>query len=604
MPGRKSFYVAAFFIVCLLIPAVASAEREVKISIFNFDTVNIEAAGYGTTVSNMLATSLKSTTDFDIIDRKNLEAFLMLNDLQQNDDLKNVVNIGNRLGLYAVVTGSVEKKGAIITITCKVIQIDKKNIIFRTTARSVGDAGLVNETNKLSTKIKDILTKSSSASAEDEAGGRSSGPTDVKARAGGSNKIFLTWNSPPDQKDTGYKIFRSRSEKGPFAKIAQVETTEYRDEYLDTETTYYYKIRSYDSRGRQSGFSDIASAATAPTPNPPIILKTVPHVKAIEVVWAPSPARSADPNPMKGYKLYRAKVESGPYSPVATILGRDVGLGGSSTTTLDKLLKVEYIDKNLADGEDYYYKVSAYDVKDLESDLSAPIKGSTIPVVRNLSVRDDMIREIELTWDHIPSPLIKGYYVYRGTQESGEFSKIKKVDRSSTDKSPTMRYTDEQGLGDNVTYYYKVTAYNGDNKETSPSVPASATTKGKPPVVKDLKATGGQVKQVTLEWKGNSQEEVRGYVVYRSGETYGTYTRIDKISGREKKNFVDKKLDDNGTYCYRITTYNKVDVESEMTDAVCATTKPRPSKPTGLSGQNLQVKKVPLRWSANAEKDI
>jgi fibronectin type 3 domain-containing protein len=167
-----------------------------------------------------------------------------------------------------------------------------------------------------------------------------------------------------------------------------------------------------------------------------------------------------------------------------------------------------------------------------------------------------------------------------------------------------MKYTDEQGLGDNTTYYYKVTAYNGDGKETSPSVPASATTKGRPPVVEGLKAAAGQVKQVTLEWKDNPQEEVRGYVIYRSGETYGTYTRIDKISGRDKKSFVDKKLDDNGTYCYRLTTYNKVDVESEMSDAVCAVTKPRPAMPTGLSGTDLQVKKIPLKWSANAEKDI
>ncbi len=601
MIGTRSSFTVLLCLLLLSIPVVISAEPAIKISVFNFGTVNLEAAGYGTTVSNMLVTSLKSIGDFDILDRKDLETFLTLNDLQQNDDLDNVKKVGDRLGLYAVVTGSVEKKGAIITINCKVNHIDRKKIIFSCRSRSVGDAGLINETNKLSIKIKHALANSLKTAEIDTSG--LSEPMDVKARAGGSSRVCLTWKSPSGQKDAGYKIFRSISDKGPFAKIAQVTTAEYTDEYLETKTMYYYKIRSYDSRGRQSGFSSIVSAETAPTPNPPIILKTLSHIKGIEVIWAPSPAKCDDPNELKGYKLYRAKVEQGPYKQIATILGRDIGLGAQSTT-LDKLLKVSYIDKNLADGEDYYYKVTAYDVKDLESDLSAPIKGLTIPVVRNLSARGDMIREIELSWDHISSSFIKGYYVYRSTEENNGFIKIKEIDRSSSDKSPMIKYTDDQGLADKVTYYYRVTALEDKDKETSPSMSVFATTKGKPPIAEALQAASGQVKQVKLIWKENAQEEVKGYKIYRSQESYGKYVVIDKISGKNKNNFVDEKLIDNGTYCYRITTYNKVDVESEMSDAICATTKPRPAKPSGFSGESLQVKKTPLRWSANAEKDI
>lgn len=598
----SSTFIIVLCFLLLFIPAVAIAEPAVKISIFNFGTVNLEAAGYGTTVSNMLVTSLKSTADFDILDRKELETFLMLNDLQQNDELHNVIGIGNRLGLYAVVIGSVEKKGAIITINCKVIRIDRKKSILSCRSRSVGDAGLINETNKLSTKIKHALTKSFQTE-EKVYKMVLNEPMNVKARAGGSTRVCLTWKSSPEQQDAGYKIFRGISERGPFAKIAQVTATEYTDDYLETNTRYYYKIRSYDYRGRQSGFSAIVFAETAPTPNPPIILKTIPHIKGVEVIWAPSPAKCDDPNDLKGYKLYRAKVEKGPYKQVATILGRDIGLD-SQSTTLDKLLKVSYIDKNLADGEDYYYKVTAYDVKDLESDLSAPIKGVSTPVVRDLSARGDMIREIELSWDHIPSSLIKGYYVYRSTEENNGFIKIKKLDRNTSDKAPTIKYTDDQGLADKVTYYYRVTAFEDKDKETSPSVSVFVTTKGKPPIVEGLQVASGQVKQATLDWKENAQEEVKGYKIYRSQETYGKYVAIENISGRNKNNFVDEKLDDNGTYCYRITTYNKVDVESEMSDAVCATTKPRPAKPLVFSGESLRVKKVPLRWSVNAEKDI
>jgi fibronectin type 3 domain-containing protein len=51
-------------------------------------------------------------------------------------------------------------------------------------------------------------------------------------------------------------------------------------------------------------------------------------------------------------------------------------------------------------------------------------------------------------------------------------------------------------------------------------------------------------------------------------------------------------------------TFNKVNVESELSETIVAVTKPRPAKPSGLSGEALKVKEVPLTWQPNPEKDI
>jgi fibronectin type 3 domain-containing protein len=63
-------------------------------------------------------------------------------------------------------------------------------------------------------------------------------------------------------------------------------------------------------------------------------------------------------------------------------------------------------------------------------------------------------------------------------------------------------------------------------------------------------------------------------------------------------------LEDGTTYRYRLTTYNRVTVESEAAPAVTARTKPRPEKPSGFNGESAKAKAVPLRWSPNPEKDI
>ena len=93
-----------FLLATLLWPISVQAQSsaQIKISIFNFGTVNSDASGYGTTVTNMLINSLATDPTLVMLDRKELESFLNLNDLQQNDNMDNVLLIGSRLGLDVI----------------------------------------------------------------------------------------------------------------------------------------------------------------------------------------------------------------------------------------------------------------------------------------------------------------------------------------------------------------------------------------------------------------------------------------------------------------------------------------------------------------------
>ena len=92
-------------VICPAFNASATIPR-IKVSVFNFTTVNLEASGYNTMVANMLMSNLGCESSLSILERKELEAFLSMNDLQQDDNLENVTHIGSRLGLSAVVVGS------------------------------------------------------------------------------------------------------------------------------------------------------------------------------------------------------------------------------------------------------------------------------------------------------------------------------------------------------------------------------------------------------------------------------------------------------------------------------------------------------------------
>ncbi len=588
---------------CLCVWSLPAAAGQIKMSVFTFSTASLEASGYGTTVANMLMNSLKAEPELDVLDRKELEAFLALNELQQDENLENVVQIGTRLGLNAVVTGTVEKKGPLILVNCKVVQVEKKRIIVGTQVRSLGDAGLGREMTQLAAAIRTAVVGAAAKPAETDSGMK--GPVNLRKRAG-NLKVYLSWDDAPGGAAHGYEVFRALAEAGPFTRLAQVTKPEYLDQTVERNRKYYYKIRSFGAGGQQSGFSEIITAESALTPNPPIILKTERHIKSIQLTWAPAPIASEDPLKLAGYKLYRAETEQGPYREAAMISFVPQS-AGTDAAAADTSVKVTYADKGLPDGKDYYYRLTAYNEKDLESEFSLPVKGSTVPSVGGLKAQGGMIREVRLEWNAIECPSLKGYAVYRSTAENEGYARIKRVDVPDAGKS--VRFEDRDGLGDNVRYFYRVTGVEDPEAETSPSATVHAVTRGKPPTPQNVKAKSGLVKRVELEWTALSADEVEGYKVYRRGAKDDKPALLRKIEGRAESRFTDDlrssaKPADNAAYSYHVTSYNKVDVESEPSERVSASTKPLPSKPAGVKGVDLRVNEVPLSWQANPETDI
>ncbi len=585
----------------------SAAPPQIRIAVFNYGTLNIEASGYNTMVTNLLINNLICDPSLALLDRKELEAFLSMNDLQQNDNVESVANIGSRLGLNMIVVGSVGKKDTVIVVNSKVIHIEERRVIFESQIRALGDAGLIGEVKNLGTSI--IAAISSHASKQkDWEKTATQGPVNVQKRSG-SKWVRLSWEDPPGMTPSGYEIFRGTAESGPFGKIAQIERPEYLDQDVERGASYYYKVRSFNAKGLKSDFSSVISAGTALTPNTPIIFRADAHVKSVELTWSPSPVASEDPSKLKGYKLYRSKVQQGPYKEVANLSGKDLGSGADSATAPDKLLKVTYLDKGLGDGEECYYKLTAYNEKNMESDFSSSVKGATLPAVSAVSAQGDMIREIRLSWSPIDSPVIKGYCIYRSSSENMDFAKIKKVDVSETAGAKIVDYADKDRLGDKTRYFYRITAVDSQDTETSPSTTVSAVTKGKPPTPQGLKAQNGLVKKIELTWTVSPYDEVEGYNLYWSKEKAGKYLLLKRIDGRTTSSYTHgggnfDKLADNGTYYYAMAAFNKVDVESDLSETIFAITKPRPSKPTGLKGEALKVKEVPLTWLANPENDI
>jgi TolB-like protein len=140
--------------------ALPTGSPLISISVFHFIPLSMDATNYGITVTNTLINAPKMQSSFAMLGRKDIEIFLAANNLQQDDQIENIIEIGTRLGLNFVIAGNIGKRGTMIVTNCKVVSIDQRKVIFTDQSISKGEADLVRSIMKMSDAIIEAILTS------------------------------------------------------------------------------------------------------------------------------------------------------------------------------------------------------------------------------------------------------------------------------------------------------------------------------------------------------------------------------------------------------------------------------------------------------------
>jgi len=82
-------------------------------------------------------------------------------------------------------------------------------------------------------------------------------PTDVRASEGEhGHEIAITWQ--PAERAEAYTVYRAEAATGPFEEIARTQSSSYRDEDVDQNVVFWYRVQSEDDAGRKSMLSAFA----------------------------------------------------------------------------------------------------------------------------------------------------------------------------------------------------------------------------------------------------------------------------------------------------------------------------------------------------------
>jgi fibronectin type 3 domain-containing protein len=275
----------------------------------------------------------------------------------------------------------------------------------------------------------------------------------------GNGSVDVAWSAPSSNGGsaiTGYDLYRSTSSGTETLYQALGVVTSYHDTGVSNGTTYFYKVSAVNTNG-EGALSNERSATPATVPAAPTLNSATPGSGQVTLNWT---AGANGGSAITGYNIYRS-----------TSSGTEALLTSVGVQT-------SYTDSAVTGGTAYFYKVSASNLAGegaLSNELSATptVVSSSVPGAPTLTAKASngffSRGTIKLTWT-IPasngSP-ITSYKIYRSTSPGTEVYLTTVVGGSTTS------YTD-LFLNSGATYYYKVTAVNG-NGEGPKSNEASAT---------------------------------------------------------------------------------------------------------------------------------
>ena len=235
--------------------------------------------------------------------------------------------------------------------------------------------------------------------------------------------------------------------------------------------TLFFAVRARNAKGKEAGFSNIATLNSLPIPPPPEGFQADSTETGVRLQWNPvaaPPAPNSKPeDTLVGYRIFRSSTgEPNSFRPIVSVPASNA-------------LITSFVDRKIEWGHQYHYRIRTvvfYGNERGEGPGSAPI---TIvaedrfppPPPRRLIASEGPNR-VDLSWDAPQGEELQGYLIYRSTLPGSDPNT--NFVRITVSPITSLNYTDSTAQP-GVKYYYVVTAMDKAGNESPRSNQTSAT---------------------------------------------------------------------------------------------------------------------------------
>ncbi|MCH5323433.1 MAG: fibronectin type III domain-containing protein [Helicobacter sp.] len=226
---------------------------------------------------------------------------------------------------------------------------------------------------------------------------------------------------------------------------------------------------------------------------------------------------------------------------------------------------------------------------------SNPTLNTNITPPTNIRTLND-VNTIAFEWDLVNNSQVKGYHIYRKAANEANFKKIATLD------SRFQTHYADHNLQSNTQYEYQIASYDTNNNASAYSPPIKATTLTLEPL-SYFQAIGNYPRKVKLIWNPHNDTRITGYLIERKNAK-GEWTKLTEIKNRLLVEYLDKDLEDQTTYEYRIFAFNANKTLSPPSASSSATTKPKPEVMTGFQATTNFPRVINLKWNKHPNPEV
>jgi len=227
--------------------------------------------------------------------------------------------------------------------------------------------------------------------------------------------------------------------------------------------------------------------------------------------------------------------------------------------------------------------VSPEPKKELKVDTTLPI----IKLTQNGIYPD--INAIAFEWESLNNPLVKGINIYKQSKYYETINNRFATHYVDTNVEPSTQYR----------YSFKTFSKDAESK-------FSAVIKVKSLDILDsvtwIHSITGMPRSAKILWRPHTNEKVKSYIIQRKTLLEKSYQDIARVEGRLNAEFIDKNLEDNTQYQYRIRVVTYDNLISKPSSSVSVITRELPAEVTNIQTSKMLPKKIVLHWDSSKSK--
>lgn len=355
------------------------------------------------------------------------------------------------------------------------------------------------------------------------------------------DSVAFEWKFIEDPRVEGIYIYKHAIDQNAtdFEYLDTVDnrfSTHYVDTTIKPDSKYRYYFKSFSSSA-ESVQSAVANVQTLPELDSVSWIHNIDGMpRSAKIIWRPHTNQI-----VKGYRIERKTLEEDQWKELAVINGR---------------LCAEFIDKGLKDNYVYKYRIRALTYNNIVSKPSEQVKVLTKALpneITGIIASKDLPKKIFITWKASKAQDLSHYNLYRSKEAEDGYSLIAKLKRTE--------YTDEIE-GDGERYFYRVAAVDTDGLEShshNHSILGSTLIKPIAPSVSEARLVGNTIK---LSWSA-TDKRIESYILTKRYKKGFFDEMSENFKGIKSKEYIDKNIQPNTSYFYRVYGVDSNGIVSE-----------------------------------------